>query len=123
MHGLEGSDPQGLTIELEAVPERIQHALGVEFLDERFYDQSLKATAVQRTRGYREFLLRRCQKGINPSWEQHLPDSPAHTRRNLPAALVEMRMLDPCLKGTFVRQFAYLATPSTNRARSRRSIS
>ena len=35
MRGLEGREPEGLAVELEAVPQHVQRALEVELLDQR----------------------------------------------------------------------------------------
>ena len=94
MRGLEGREPEGLAVELEAVPQHVQRALEVELLDQRSEQQRLQPIAVQRAYVGPEPGLGRFEEAVHLHGEQRPLDVPLGVGAALPAARAEQRLLD-----------------------------
>ena len=99
---LEGGEPEGLAVKLEAVPQHVQRSLEVEFLDQRREQQVLQPIAVQRAHAGPEPRLGRFKEAANLCGEQRPLDLPLGVGPGLPAARTEQRLRDVGLEGAFV---------------------
>ena len=98
MRGLEGREPEGLAIELEAVPQHVQRALEVELLDQRSEQKRLQSVAVQRAHVGPEPGLSRFEKAAHLHRKQRPLDVPFGVVASQPAARAEQRLLDVSLE-------------------------
>ena len=123
MCGLEGREPEGLAVELEAVPQNVQRALEVELLDQRSEQQRLQPIAVQRAHVGPEPGLGRFEKVAHLHGKQRPLDVPFGVVAALPAAGAEQRLLDVGLEGALVGLVAHEAAPEDKPSRVRGATS
>ena len=102
MRGLEGREPEGLAVELEAVPQKVQRALEVELLDQRSEQQRLQPITVQRAHVGPEPGLGRFEEVAHLHGKQRPLDVPFGVGAALPAARADQRLLDVGLEGALV---------------------
>ncbi len=107
---LEVREAEGLAVELEAVPQHVQRAFEVEFLDQRTDQQLLQYGGVQGTHLGPELGLRLLQEGAYPRGEERALDIPLRVRAGVPAALLVQHFLDVHLEGALVGLAAHLSS-------------
>ena len=119
--GLEVGEPEGLAVELEAVPQDVQRALDVEFLDQSRDQERLEPGAVQRPHFVPQLRLRVLDEGEDASGEEGTLDVPLGEVTGFPAPLRQHLHLDRTLEG-LLGGLGHGDGPRMNRACSARSI-
>ena len=99
--GLEPGHPEGLAVELEAVPQHVQRALEVELPGQRVHQQGFEPGGVQRPHPRPQLRLRRFEEGADPCREQGAFGVPLGVGDAPPAALPQKNFLHMALEGVF----------------------
>ena len=102
MGGLEIGEAEGLAVELEAVPQHVECALGVQFLDQCCQQQRLKPGSVQCPHLGPELELRVRDERKHLRWKERTLLVPFGVAAGRPTAARQQDIRDVGLEGVLV---------------------